>query len=121
MSDTGDTLLMHIMSCRSFGEEGTATDTHNDTTVSEASGDITLDSVKDHMTAQTAENNSIDTSSKSRTERVETVSMTMESVSICQTQQFAVPAVPGTSTSITQDEATDAVNGSTSNDDVQIE
>jgi len=97
---------------RSLGDEG-AGDTHNETTVSEASGDITLDSVKDHMVSQSVEINSIETPSGSRTERIETISRTMESVSIVHSQQFVVPAAPAAPAAVAV-ESSAADNGSTS-------
>ena len=103
---------MYIYFYRSLGDEG-AGDTHNETTVSEASGDITLDSVKDHMVSQSVEINSIETPSGSRTERIETISRTMESVSIVHSQQFVVPAAPAAPAAVAV-ESSAADNGSTS-------
>ena len=69
------------------------------------SGDITLDSVKDHMVSQSLEINITETPSGSRTERIETISRTMESVSI-RTQQIVTPETPTpSSSSIGQDGA----------------
>jgi predicted GTPase len=68
-------------------------DTHNETTISEASGDITLDSVKDHIVSQSLEISTIETAGGTRTERVETVSRTVESVSVVRTQQILVGEV----------------------------
>ena len=78
-------------------------DSHNETNISEASGDITLDSVKDHMVSQSLEINITETPSGSRMERIETISRTMESVSI-RTQQLVTPEIQSpSSTSIGQD------------------
>ena len=71
---------------RSIGDDGVNNDTHNETGVSEASGDITLDSVKDHMMSQSVEIHTTETPTSLRTERVETVSRTMESVSVVRSQ-----------------------------------
>ena len=80
-------------------------DSHNETNISEASGDITLDSVKDHMVSQSLEINITETPSGSRMERIETISRTMESVSI-RTQQLVTPEIQSpSSTSIGQDGA----------------
>jgi hypothetical protein len=68
-------------------------DTHNETTTSEASGDITLDSVKDHIVSQSLEISTIETAGGSRTERVETVSRIVESVSVVRTQQIVAGEV----------------------------
>jgi len=68
-------------------------DTHNETTTSEASGDITLDSVKDHIVSQSLEISTIETAGGTRTERVETVSRIVESVSVVRTQQIVVSEV----------------------------
>ena len=58
-------------------------DSHNETTVSEASqGDITLDSVKDHIVTQALELTTTECVTGNRTERVETVSRTVETVSV---------------------------------------
>ena len=78
---------------RSIGEDGMSGDTHNETGISEASGDITLDSVKDHMMSQSVEISTTETPTSLRTERVETVSRTIESVSVVRTQ-LAPPSVP---------------------------
>jgi len=69
-------------------------DSHNDTTVSEVSADITMDSVKDHMggniVSVAVETNVVETAGGSRSERVETVSRTMETV-IVHTTSHVVP------------------------------
>jgi len=75
---------------RSLGDEQPQ-DTHNETTVSDASGDITLDSVKDHIVSQTTEISTTETAAGLRTERIETISRTVESVSVTQTQQILSP------------------------------
>ena len=77
-------------------------DSHNETNISEASGDITLDSVKDHMVSQSVEINFIETPTGSRTERIETISRTMESVSI-RTQQLVTPETLAPSSSLGED------------------
>jgi hypothetical protein len=78
---------------RSLGDDGMLNDTHNETTTSEASGDITLDSVKDHIVSQSLEISTIETAGGSRTERVETVSRIVESVSVVRTQQIVAGEV----------------------------
>ncbi len=77
----------------SIGDDGLLNDTHNETTISEASGDITLDSVKDHIVSQSLEISTIETAGSTRTERVETVSRIVESVSVVRTQQILVGEV----------------------------
>jgi len=88
-----------MQSPRSPREDGPdPSDAHNDTTVSEVSADITMDSVKDHMGAHspgnvvsvTVESNTVETAGGSRSERVETVSRTMETV-IVHTTSHVVP------------------------------
>lgn len=79
---------------RSLGDDGgLLNDTHNETTISEASGDITLDSVKDHIVSQSLEISTVETAGGTRTERVETISRTVESVSVVRTQQILVGEV----------------------------
>jgi len=88
-------------------------DSHNDTTVSEVSADITMDSVKDHMGSNSSphmggnivsvavETNVVETPGGSRSERVETVSRTMETV-VVHTTSHVVPgnAVAETTTAV---------------------
>jgi hypothetical protein len=86
-------LKLTIFFLRSLGDDGMLNDTHNETTTSEASGDITLDSVKDHIVSQSLEISTIETAGGSRTERVETVSRIVESVSVVRTQQIVAGEV----------------------------
>merc|ERR1740131_930263 len=76
---------------RSLGDEGL-----NETNISEASvasGDITLDSVRDHIVGQSVETTTSETTNGNRTERIEIVSRTVESISVSH-QEFVPPAAP---------------------------
>ena len=85
---------MHFRSPRE--ENGESHDAHNDTTVSEVSADITVDSVKDHIGGSVVmvavETRTEETPGGSRSERVETVSRTVETT-VVQTTSHVVPGV----------------------------
>ena len=102
--------VLHFRSPRE--ENGESHDAHNDTTVSEVSADITVDSVKDHIGGSVVmvavETRTEETPSGSRSERVETVSRTVETT-VVQTTSHVVPGV------VT---AADAANVVTTNGDV---
>ena len=102
--------VLHFRSPRE--ENGESHDAHNDTTVSEVSADITVDSVKDHIGGSVVmvavETRTEETPGGSRSERVETVSRTVETT-VVQTTSHVVPGV------VT---AADAANVVTTNGDV---
>ena len=52
-----------------------------------------MDSVKDHIVSQSLEISTVETAGGTRTERVETISRTVESVSVVRTQQILVGEV----------------------------
>ena len=80
---------------------------HDETTVSEVSGDITLDSIRDHMGGRDGDRatpemvvSSVETSvverdlGHGRQERVETVSRTVETIEVTSTTSIIAPPPP---------------------------